>query len=239
MAVEGGYHAGVNGRLAHRARSLGVALATALVIVSVAILPFLTPPWIAFEQGRAQSAAWTGYTDAQLREATDAIVVDLVLGPPDFDVVVAGAPVLTDRERSHMRDVRSVFLGLWALTALALVVLAIAAYRARADRSGWFRAVSRGAAGLGIAVVIVGAIAAVAFAPLFELFHRVFFAGGSYTFDPTTERLVQLFPFAFWQETTIAVGIVIVILAALTWWAAGRRADRAPLRQSRRSPAAT
>jgi integral membrane protein (TIGR01906 family) len=101
-----------------------------------------------------------------------------------------------------------------------------------------YRAISRGAATLASGVVIVGIIAAVAFEPLFELFHRLFFAGGSYTFDPATERLVQLFPFTFWQETTIAVGIVIVLLATATWWVAGRRAP--PTIEARRpNPAVT
>ncbi len=206
-----------------------VAVATAVVLVSAAIVPFLTPAWIGWEQGRAQAEAWTGYSGPELRTATDSIVADLVLGPPDFDVAVRGEPVLNERERSHMRDVRGVFVALWALTAVSIAVLVGTFVASRRDRSGWFRSVGRGAAGLGIAVVGIGAVAAVAFEPLFELFHRLFFAGGTYTFDPTTERLVQLFPFTFWQETTIAVGAVIVALSLATWWAASRRARRGPV----------
>ncbi len=58
----------------------------------------------------------------------------------------------------------------------------------------------------------------------FELFHELFFPPGSYLFDPATDRLVQLFPESFWVETTIGVGVVIVVLSAgLAWWG-GRRA---------------
>ena len=46
----------------------------------------------------------------------------------------------------------------------------------------------------------------------FELFHELLFAGGSYTFDPLHERLVQLFPEQFWSETAIV--LVVAILAA-------------------------
>ena len=45
--------------------SLVVGIAAALVIVAIAILPFLTPAWVGFEQGRAQAAAWTGYSEAR------------------------------------------------------------------------------------------------------------------------------------------------------------------------------
>ena len=76
-----------------------------------------------------------------------------------------------------------------------------------------------GASVLGVAVVAGGIVAAVAFDRAFEVFHELFFPGGSYTFDPATERLVQLFPIAFWEETTIAVGAVILLLSALVaWW---------------------
>lgn len=197
-----------------------VGIATAIVIVSVAIVPFLSSPWLAFEQGRAEAAAWTGFSEAELAGVTNAIVEDLIVGPADFDVALDGAPVLNDRERGHMRDVRTVFVGLWILTGAALIVLGLAALL---DRPRFWRGVRRGAAVLAVGVVALGVVALVAFDALFETFHRLLFAGGSYTFDTSTDRLVQLFPFVFWQETAMAVGAVIVGLSALMWWIAGDR----------------
>jgi integral membrane protein (TIGR01906 family) len=197
-----------------------VGVATAIVIVSVAIVPFLSSPWLAFEQGRAEAAAWTGFSEAELAGVTNAIVEDLVVGTADFDVALDGAPVLNDRERGHMRDVRTVFVGLWILTGAALIVLGLAAL---VDRPRFWRGVRRGAAVLALGVVVLGVVALVAFDALFETFHRLLFAGGSYTFDTSTDRLVQLFPFVFWQETAMAVGAVTVGLSALMWWIAGDR----------------
>jgi integral membrane protein (TIGR01906 family) len=196
-----------------------VGIATAVVVVAIAVLPLLTSPWLSFEQGRAESAAWTGYSEAELARVTNAIVADLIAGPGFFDQEVAGEPVLNDRERGHMRDVQTVFRGLWVLAGASLVVLGIAAL---VDRVRFWRGVRRGAAALAVGVVILGVVALVAFDTLFETFHRLFFAGGTYTFDPSSERLVQLFPFLFWQETAMAVGALIVILCAGLWWLAGR-----------------
>jgi integral membrane protein (TIGR01906 family) len=200
-----------------------VGIATAIVIVAVAIVPFLTPAWVGFEQGRAGAQAWTGYNAGDLRTATDAILADLVLGPPDFDVVVAGAPVLNERERGHMLDVRTVFGGLAIAALVSAVVLVVASIRVR-DRGALWRAVSRGAIGLTVAVVALGVVALVAFETLFSVFHEVLFPPGSFDFDPTTERLVQLFPFRFWQESAIAVGVVIVGLSAVVAVVSHRRA---------------
>jgi integral membrane protein (TIGR01906 family) len=208
--------------LGGRATSLLSGLAIAIVIVALAIVPFLTPQWVAFEQDRSNATGWTGYSADELRAATGSILSDLVVGPPDFDVQARGQTVLDAREQGHMRDVRTIFLGLWALAAVSVVVL-LAASR-RSDRAATWRAVRRGALGLAIAVVALGAVAVVAFDALFETFHEILFPAGSYTFDPGTERLVQLFPFQFWQESAIAVGIVIIAGCVVVAAVAGPRA---------------
>ena len=202
--------------LGARLGSLVIGLATALLILAVTIPLFLNPWWVSFEQGRAQAAAWTGYDASDLRVATDSILSDLVFGPPDFDVAVAGAPVLDERERSHMRDVRGVFAGFFGLTlivAVAAVVIAIRRRASAAGRRASWQAVRTGSVALIGALIFGGIISLVAFDQLFETFHQVFFPGGSYTFDPATDKLVQLFPFAFWDETALVLGAVSIIVA--------------------------
>ena len=216
--------------LGGRIAAISIGIATAIVIVAVAIVPFLTPAWVGFEQGRAGAQALTGYSAADFRSATDAILADLVLGPPDFDAQVAGAPVLNDRERGHMRDVRTVFAGLAIAAIISAIVLVVAGTRRRERTAGW-RAAKRGAISLGVVIVGLGVVALVAFDSLFEVFHEVLFPAGSYDFDPATERLVQLFPFQFWQDSAIAVGVVIVaiagVVALVAHWREARRSSEA------------
>jgi integral membrane protein (TIGR01906 family) len=207
-----------------RAADVWIALATAIAIVALTIPLFLNPIWVGFEQGRAQATAWTGFSETDLRAATDSILADLVFGPPDFDIDVAGTPVLEERERAHMRDVRGVFLGFFVVAGILAVVAIAIAVMGRADRRvATWRSVRAGALGLVATLVVAGVVALVAFDALFEVFHRLLFAGGSYTFDPRTDRLVQLFPFQFWQETAIAVGVVAIVVALIVAAVAGRR----------------
>jgi integral membrane protein (TIGR01906 family) len=203
-----------------------VASATALVILGASIVPFLTPAYLRVEQDRVGVGELTGYGSAQLDAIAGSLIGDLVLWQGDFDVTVDGAPVLNDRERSHMADVRGVFAGFFALVALAAVALVIAARRAGGTeaRFALWRAVSAGARGLAVGLAVVGAIAILAFDAAFEVFHRLFFSSGSYTFDPRTDRLVQLFPERFWSETSTIVGIVALGVALLTVWQARRHA---------------
>jgi integral membrane protein (TIGR01906 family) len=220
----GVYHAGVTRSLPERLAAIATGLAAAVVVIAIAILPFLTPAWVSFEQGRARALAWTGYDGTELTTATNAILHDLVLGPPTFDVEVAGAPVLEERERAHMRDVRGVFAGFYAIAlvaAVGLVALVVGARRAGHPDRAW-RAIAAGMRGLAVGVVVAGIVSTFFFDQAFELFHELFFPSGSYTFDPRTDRLVQLFPFDFWSETTMVLGGVILAIAAVIWLGAGR-----------------
>ena len=206
-------------------------MATAVVIVAVAILPFLTPAWVDFDQGWTGAVGYTAFSHDELRAVTGSILADLVVGPPDFDVAVRGVPVLNERERSHMRDVRTVFAGfaVLAVVAAAGLVVAIAGARRLGHPERAWAAIRIGARGLAVGVVVAGVIAVVAFDAAFEVFHRLFFSGGTYTFDPRTDRLVQLFPFDFWSQTTIAVGVVIFVLALVVARVAGHRVRRAAI----------
>jgi integral membrane protein (TIGR01906 family) len=206
--------------------SLVVGIAAALVIVAIAILPFLNPVWVSFEQGRAHAAAWTGLSDADLRTATDAILADLVIGPPDFHVQLDGVPVLNEREQGHMRDVRGVFAAFYGLAIVGAIVL-VAAFlfaRGREARVRLWRRLGLAGRVIAVATVALGIAGVMFFDTAFEVFHELFFPAGSFLFDPSTERLVQLFPESFWVESTIAVGIVVVLLAVGLAWLGGRRA---------------
>jgi integral membrane protein (TIGR01906 family) len=208
--------------------ALVTGLATALVVVALAILPFLNPVWVGFEQGRAQAPAWTGFAPDDLAHVTNEILADLVLGPPDFDVQLDGQPVLVERERDHMRDVRSVFAGFLIAALVGAIVLggSFLASRALGERSRaafWRRLAGHGRI-IAIVTVVGGALALVFFDAAFEVFHRLFFPAGTYLFDPRTDRLVQLFPEQFWIETTTGVGVVVVVLSVGLAWLGSRRA---------------
>lgn len=217
--------ADVAGSIPRRLAALGTALATAIVILAVAIVPFLTPAWVSFEQGRTGAATLTGFSPAELDALTGEVLRDLVLGGDFVIATAAGDELLNDREIGHMEDVRGVF-GAFALVAVGAAVLLAAAF-AGAARLGhverFWRAVRAGAIGLAVVVVVGAIVVALAFDVAFEVFHRLFFASGTYTFDPGSERLVQLFPFAFWSETTIAVGAVVLVLCVAVALAARNR----------------
>lgn len=207
--------------------SLVLTVSAALVVVAIAILPFLGPVWVGFEQGRVGSAALTGFTPEQVTAVTGSILADLVIGPPDFDVTLNGVPVLTEDERSHMRDVRGVFAAFYMVAIGGAVVLAasfaLAFAQGRGPRARLWHRLARAGGIIAVVTVVGGTLGVFFFDAAFLAFHELFFPGGNFLF-PTTDHLVQLFPDQFWMETTVGVGIVIVLLGVLLSWFGNRRA---------------
>lgn len=211
-----------------------VAAAAAVALLGVSIAPFLHPSAVRFEQDRGGVVERTGYSPTELDRMTAELLADLVLWQGDFDVddrrpiEWSGGQILSEGEKAHMRDVRNVFTGFWLLVTLAAIVLVVTRRRARVAtaRAAFWRAVSNGARALAIGIAVAGVFALVAFDAAFDVFHRLFFSAGTYTFDSATSRLVQLFPMQFWSDIAIAVGLVVLVLSILTAWVAGRRARR-------------
>ena len=224
-----------------------VSLSTALVIVAGALLILLTPVYTHAALDAAGSAAILGLDRATTHEISDRTIGELVspVGPrsfgasPDCSVPNGYACFYGEAEASHLRDAQLVLFGFLAIAAVALLFL-IAAFRNRDDRIHFWPAVSRGGKWLAIVLGAIGIFFLVAFDVAFETFHRVFFPGGNWAFDPSTQRLVQLYPIPFWQLTSAALGVLAVGSGIVAWlvgrWRVGRRSR---IEQSRRAVAAT
>ncbi len=197
-----------------------------MAIIALAVLPLLTPWFIHPALDAAGSAERLAMTAAQSHTFSDRSVGELVLGPGAFDFTAPdGRPFYDVDERRHLSDARTL-LGIF-LIAGGLGLIAIAALsRVRAGRAEVWLTVARAGAVTAVGVVVVGIVALVAFDSLFTLFHQVFFPGGNWSFDPSSQRLVQLYPFGFWQIAAGALGALVFLLGLGTWllgrWAARR-----------------
>lgn len=200
-----------------------VVAATPVVIVAVTLLALFNSVWITPAQQRAGVAAMTGFDQRDVERVTGSILSDVVIGPPSFDVAVNGIAVLGEAERGHMRDVYRVLRAFMAIAVVAGALVVVIARRLRSDPVVW-RAIAVGSGALLIAGAVVGVIITFLFDAFWLAFHLVFFPQGNFSFDPTTQRLTQLFPDQFWVESATAAALIATVLAGAVTIAASRRA---------------
>jgi hypothetical protein len=198
-----------------------LAIATAVCLLAFALLLLLTPIWTHWAIA-ASGGTNIATTDQAAFDLSDRTVGELLAGPADFDFAGPdGGPIYSRDEAAHLRDARLVLYAFLGLAAAGALLLGTTLLRRPTDPSVW-RAVGGGGAALAIVLAVVGAFAALAFGAAFELFHQLLFPGGNYAFDPTTSRLVALYPLGFWQLSAAALG-VLGIGGGLAAWLIGRR----------------
>ena len=198
--------------------------ATMLALLAVALVVLLTPVWVHAAMDLS-GGGLPGQPPSTAHSVSDQIVSHLLLGG-EYDVVLPdGSPAFTDNEAAHLRDVRFVLYAFLALAVGAAFLVIATVVRRPRDVARW-QAVSRGGAGLVIALVIVGSFAALAFGVAFELFHRLLFPGGNWAF-PADSNLIRLYPVGFWQLSAAALG-VLAGAGGVIVWLIGRRRSRQP-----------
>ena len=144
--------------------------------------------------------------------------------PLSVTVRVHGVPrtLFNENEVSHMADVKALFLRVyrvqWISAVLMIALASLAAWRLRREAfvvvASWLR---RGVVLTATVILLLGLLSAVAFNQVFIVFHYIGFPQGNWVFDPRTEYLVQVFPFGFWRDITLFIGVLILLEAAALW----------------------
>ncbi len=200
-----------------------VAIPVALVTTNIRIL-YNSSAFFNWEFDRQHVTARTGLPESDVRRAGAAIRDYINNSETNLYVplVVDGRETsfFNPQEVAHMRDVKNLVRISYRVEEIA--VLYILTYVVAVFI--WAREDSlRGLAGQLVAASVatfafllgVGLVAMIGFNSAFDWFHRIFFPHGGWQFNPATDRLVQLFPPEFWQESTILLGVVTVVEATL------------------------
>ena len=215
-------------------RYLGM-VATVGFVLALPILLFTTNiRFLASDSGylesgirRHDAAETTGIALGELDYAVGAIVRYFEDDAETLRLLVFAdgeeAALFSAEETIHMQDVKGLMRTIFRANEVSLgFVLAYVAgtvlwsgeRSARGLAKETLAAVGVGAA-LGLAV---GILAIVGFDSAWERMHEIIFTNDFWLLDPTTDRLIQMFPEAFWQEATfivvgLALGEAVVLIA--------------------------
>jgi len=189
-------------------RSL-LALAAAALAIGATTAIFLTPPVVHILLQASDASTVLGVEPRVAEALSDALVGDL-LTDGAFDAPLGDAPLLSASERSHLVDVGALLRAVLVAGLGGLITLAAARTRRRA----WLRVAIRDGAVLIVGGALVAAAAfTLAFDATFSFFHGLFFAAGTWTFNPATDRLVQLYPQDFWVLAAMLFCLALALLS--------------------------
>jgi integral membrane protein (TIGR01906 family) len=127
-----------------------------------------------------------------------------------------GTPLYTERELSHMADVKNVVhgaLNVWYISLAFLAVLGIFAYRKK-WMPDYINSLRRGGMWMIGLAAVLGLVAGAGilinpdvFWQFFALFHQIFFTGDSWLFE-YSDTLIRLFPIRFWEDAFLWAAIL-------------------------------
>ena len=125
-----------------------------------------------------------------------------------------------EREILHMRDVKGLIIGTyWAqIVSGSLLFIFIGLTLMRSFYRGLYQLTKLmlTASLTLIALVLgIGVISAIAWRPIFILFHQVSFANNLWQLDPYNDYLLMMFPERFFLEATVLIALLTVLEAAL------------------------
>lgn len=205
-----------------------VTLGVPLLLILGSVRLAMTPQFLSFEYHRPDMHEDPyGFTlEDRLRWGPlgiEYLVTDAdisLLGNLQFE---NGNPMFSERELKHMVDVKIVTRAAFFVLAAALIIVPLSGfYLWRSGHRNVLReAAMRGAVFTlgGIVAVVFGAV--VAWDMFFSLFHRLFFADGTWVFY-TSDTLIRLYPEKFWFDTALIIGAVVIggalAIAGLAWW---------------------
>ena len=202
-----------------------------LVVILALFIPFIIlmggvrlimrPAYAEFEYDRAgfpldpygmethERKQWAGYS---IRYLTNSEPIEYLGNLQNFQ----GQKIFTESELSHMLDVKEVVQN--ALLAWYIIIgLSVAIF-------GWFLIMGQWSslrkavqAGGWVTLGLIGALIIfllVSFNTLFDRFHRLFFADGTWLFYESS-TLIRLFPLVFWRDAFALVLIFTLLVAIL------------------------
>ncbi len=210
-----------------------ITLTTPFVFLMLAVRLLLTPFFLEFEYHTPDFPADSYGFSIQDRLKWSKISVDYLINDQGIEFLSSqhlqdGSPLYSDRELSHMLDVKVLvkqLLAIWTGILIFWLLGFLFAWWKKWMRDFW-AAVSRGG---WLTLALLAAIILLVFIDfdaLFTAFHHLFFTGDTWLFY-YSDNLIRLFPMRFWRDAFLLTGgitILLALIAALSqFWKKTRR----------------
>ena len=208
--------------------SSSIIIITLPVFIILSNVRIILNPWFpTYEYHRPGFPSDSQGMDADTRNRLAINAIKFLVGDLDVsylnnDIDVYGDPTYSNRELSHMQDVKSVIsrvLGLWKISG-AMLIAALLWLCIRPNTSAIIRQAVTNGSGV-VIVMLIGLLAYIIinFDGFFTTFHQMVFESGTWMFS-YTDMLIRLFPPRFWSDVAIYIAATSLFEGLLLWWGA-------------------
>ena len=136
-----------------------------------------------------------------------------------------------DREKTHMVDVRNLFIAGWNLRNICVVVVVIALFvLIFLNKKKTIKVLARGFLIITLVIAIISAILGVVisrdFTSAFITFHKILFPQNEFwILDPNTDLLINIVPEGFFVDMALRIGMIfgvsmiaLIVISIIVLW---------------------
>lgn len=212
-----------------------IALLVVILVSSVEIVVYGDKDYFQQEYEKYNVTQRVSMTMEDLLVVTDHMMSYLKGHEDDLNILV---PIgnekqlfFNERELSHMKDVKLLFLGAIWLRRIAIVFLLLLLLFYTKVKKQRILMVSflRTAFAALCGFFLLAILAAMDFNKYFTLFHKIFFRNNLWILNPETDRLINIVPEPFFVDTAVRIGITFAAattgLCILFFWLSKRKGE--------------
>jgi len=192
----------------------------AFILMLILTLLFSDVQWVAFDRnyysqqyGKYQIPQAIGMSSEDLMKATDYLLnyIDGKRDDLDFQMNIKGTQqeFFSQRDKQHMIDVKDLFIQGKLIRNIAfwycVIFLAFFCYKASDRRVRFSKLLIYTFIGGIIPIILLGILMSIDFYKYFTIFHEIFFDNDLWQLDLAKDRLVNMFPEAFFSDTAFRI----------------------------------
>jgi integral membrane protein (TIGR01906 family) len=201
-----------------------VSISTPIIISVLSILILLSPLFMNLEYRRPNFPVDNyGFSTGERLDFGNKTRRYLISGSSLDDLrelkFADGDPIYTERELTHLEDVKIVLQGVLRVFAAAAIILSLGGALANTQdwKGDFLKAVFLGGRITSGLLIIILFLTLVSFQSLFTNFHLLFFEGDSWLFY-YSDTLIRLFPIRFWQDIFLLFGVSTMTGGIILGW---------------------
>ncbi|CAH2212704.1 TIGR01906 family membrane protein [Tepidibacter aestuarii] len=132
-----------------------------------------------------------------------------------YDVDLDYKDIFSDKEKSHMKDVKYIFQKGFLIKRLSIIVICIIIYMGRKDMNNMLKSFNKSILSTCVVFTLLCSIISLNYYKYFTVFHKIFFNNDNWLLSPKESIIINLLPLEFFKSISIYIFMTILIVSCI------------------------